>query len=154
MNPALCALVLTIPLGGEAIDSGVTMLEWRLLRPLGNCIALPTMTAIDTDVLAPFEIWEVLYGDKTIKFYEPLMLTPNIMPDDPDEPSNEVYLQVVNPELSIHVNAEDRDELLSWVHSEIRMNWKHFVSEEDRNLSANTLALKRKYLTIAELVDG
>ena len=112
------------------------------------------MTAIDTDVLAPFEIWEVLYGDKTIKFYEPLMLTPRIMPDDPDETSDEVYLQVIDPELAIHVNAEDRDELLSWIHSEIRMNWKHYVSEEDRKLGAETLALKRKYLTIAELVDG
>ena len=115
---------------------------------------MPTMTAVDTDVLAPFEIWEVLYGDKTIKFFEPLMLTPRIMPDDPDEPSDEVYLQVVYPELAIHVNAEDRDELLSWIHSEIRMNWKHYVSEEDRKLGADTLALKQKYLTIAELIDG
>ena len=112
------------------------------------------MTAIDTDVLAPFEVWEVLYGDKTIKFFEPLTLTPRIMPDDPDEPDDVEYLQVICPELSIHVNAENRDELLSWIHSEIRINWKHFVSKEDRELNADTLALKRKYLTIAELVDG
>jgi hypothetical protein len=109
------------------------------------------MTAIDIDVLAPFEIWEVPFGDKTIKFYEPLTLTPGIMPDDPDEPDDVEYLQVACPELAIHVNATNRDELLSWIRSEIRMNWKHYVSEEDQKLGTETLALKRKYLTIAAL---
>ena len=112
------------------------------------------MTAIDTDVLAPFEIWEVLYGDKTIKFNEPLMLTPNILPDDPDEPDDEEYLQVIFPELAIHVSAENRDELLEAVHSNIRMNWKHFVCEKDTQLSPQMQAVKRQFLTIAELVDG
>jgi hypothetical protein len=112
------------------------------------------MTAIDTDVLAPFEIWEVLYGNKTIKFYEPLLLTPRIMPDDPDEPDDVEYLQVVYPELAIYVNAENRDELLGAVHSNIRMNWKHFVSEKDSQLSPQMQTVKRKFLAMAEVVDG
>jgi len=112
------------------------------------------MTAIDTDVLAPFEIWEVPFGDKTIKFFEPLMLAPSVMPHDEEEPGDVEHLIVINNELSIDVCAENRDELLSWIHSEIFMNWKHFVSKEDRELNADTLALKRKYLTMAELVDG
>ena len=115
---------------------------------------MPIMTAIDTDVLAPFEIWEVPFGNKTIKFFEPLLLTPSVMPHDEEEPGDEEYLDVICKELSIDVYAKNRDELLSWIRSEIFMNWKHFVSKEDRELNADTLALKRKYLTIAELVDG
>ena len=112
------------------------------------------MTAIDTDVLAPFEIWEVLYGDKAIKFYEPLLLTPSIMPDDLDEPGDEEYLQVVYPELAINVYGETRDELLEAVYSNIRMNWKHFVCEKDNQLSPQMQTVKRQFLTIAELIDG
>ena len=115
---------------------------------------MPTMTAIDTDVLAPFEIWEVPFGNKTIKFNKPLMLTPSIMPHDDEEPGDEEYLDVICEELSIDVFAENRDELLEAVHSNIRMNWKHFVCEQDNQLSPPMQAVKRQFLTIAELVDG
>jgi len=86
----------------------------------------------ETAVLAPFEIWEVPYGDSTIKFHEPLVLTPTWVPDDPDEPDENEYLQIIHSELAIDVLAENREELLAWVHSEIFMNWKHFVSKDDR----------------------
>jgi len=33
-------------------------------------------------LLAPFEIWEVLLDNSTIKFHKPLVLTPTWMPDD------------------------------------------------------------------------
>ena len=110
--------------------------------------------ALATDQLAPFEIWEVLYGNKTIKFFKPLVLVPTWMPHDPDEPGDVEYLDVIYPELAIDVYAETRDELLSWIHSEIRMNWKLFVSKEDSQLNPDTLALKREYLAVAEVVDG
>jgi len=111
------------------------------------------MIVIDVDVCAPFEVWEVLYGDQTIKFFEPLTLTPNKMPDDPDEPSDEEYLQVVCSELAINVYGETRDELLEAVHSNIRMNWKHVVCAKDSQLSAPMQTVKRQFLAIAELVD-
>ena len=137
----------------RAIDFGIIVLEWCLLS-LGDCITLSTMTAIDTDVLAPFEIWEVPFGDKTIKFNEPLMLNPSITPHDEEEPGDEEYLDVICEELSIDVFADNRDELLEAVHSNIRMNWKHFVCEQDNQLSPQMQAVKRQFLTIAELVDG
>ena len=108
----------------------------------------------ETALLAPFEIWEVPYDNSTIKFYEPLVLTPTWVPDDPDDPDENEYLQVIVPELAIDVCAETRDELLAWVHSEIFMNWKHFVSKDDSQLNSQTLDLKRKYLAVAEVVDG
>jgi len=108
----------------------------------------------DTAALAPFEIWEVPFGNATIKFHEPLLLTPTWLPHDPDDPGDVEYLDVICPELAIDVYAESRDELLAWVHSEIFMNWKHFVSKDDSQLIPETLAIKRNYLAIAEMVDG
>ena len=108
----------------------------------------------ESTTLAPFEIWEVMLDDySTIKFNEPLMLTPAWMPDDPDEWDDNEYLQVIYPELEIDVCAESRDELLEWIHSDVRMNWKHFVSKDDSELNPQTLSLKRKYLSIAEVVN-
>jgi len=108
----------------------------------------------ETAVLAPFEIWEVPYGDSTIKFHEPLVLTPTWVPDDPDEPDENEYLQIIHSELAIDVLAENREELLAWVHSEIFMNWKHFVSKDDSRLNSDALRIKRNYLAVAEVVDG
>jgi len=108
---------------------------------------------IEPAALAPFEIWEVPLDDSTIKFHEPLILTPAWMPSDPDEPDDNEYLQVVCPELEIDVCAESREDLLEWIRSDIFMNWKHFVSKEDSELNRQTLSLKRKYLSLAEVVD-
>ena len=115
---------------------------------------IPLSAADDQTMLAPFEIWQVPYGDSVIKFHEPLILTPTWMPHDPDEPGDVEYLDVIYPEFFIDVCAETRDELLAWIHSEIFMNWKLFVSKDDSQLNANTLPVKRKYLSIAEVVDG
>ena len=108
----------------------------------------------ETALLAPFEIWEVMLDNSSIKFHEPLILTPSWVPDDPDEPDENEYLQIIYPKLNIDVCAETRDELLDWVRSEIFMNWKNFVSKEDSQLIPSTLALKRRYLAVAEVVDG
>jgi len=43
---------------------------------------------LDKDLLAPVEIWEVLLDESTIKFHQPLVLTPTWLPDDPEEPSD------------------------------------------------------------------
>jgi hypothetical protein len=76
------------------------------------------------------------------------------MPHDPDEPGDVEYLDVICPELSIDVYAENRDELLEAVHFSIQMAWKRFVSKDDSQLNSGTLPIKRKYLAIAEVING
>jgi len=105
--------------------------------------------------LAPFEIWEVPYNDEaTIKFFKPLVLVPTWMPDDPDEPSENEYLQIIRPDINVDVWAETRDELLEVVLSEICFVWEHIVLREDGELDAESKRIKKEHLTIAELVDG
>ena len=113
----------------------------------------PLSATDDQTMLAPFEIWEVPYGDATIKFHEPLILTPIWMPHDPDEPGDVEYLDVICPELSIDVYAENREELLEAVHSNIYMNWKNYVQRDDSRHSPRTKAIKYAFLAIAEVVD-
>jgi len=57
--------------------------------------------AQNTDLLIPVEIWEVPLGNSTIKFHKPLVLTPTFIPDDPEEPDDNEYLQVDYPKLAI-----------------------------------------------------
>ena len=108
----------------------------------------------NTVSLAPLEVWGVMLDDRTIKFNEPLMLTPQRVPDDPDEPSNQKYWQIVYPPLAIDVYAETLDDLRDAVHSNIRMNWKHYVQKDDSRLSSQTMAIKRAFLAVAEVIDG
>ena len=108
----------------------------------------------NTISLAPLEVWGVMLDDRTIKFNEPLMLTPQRVPDDPDEPCNQKYWQIVYPPLAIDVYAETLDDLRDAVHSNIRMNWKHYVQKENSRLSPQTMAIKRAFLAVAEVIDG
>jgi len=108
-------------------------------------------------LLAPFEIWEVMLDNSTIKFYEPLVLTPVPLPDDPDEPSRpgeNNYVLIERPDLNISVFANTRDELEEFVCSEIRFVWQHFVQADDAKLNVETLAIKKTYLALAEVLDG
>jgi hypothetical protein len=103
-------------------------------------------------LLAPFEIWEVTLDHSTIKFHQPLVLTPNWMPHDPDEPGEIEYLEIVRPELNIDVYAENRDDLLDALHSNIRMVWRLFVQENESKLIPQTKIIRNNYLAIAEEV--
>jgi hypothetical protein len=112
----------------------------------------PILQTLQTDILAPFEIWEVPLDKGVIKFHEPLILTPNWMPHDPDEPGDVDYLEIVCPELNIDVYGENRDELLDAVHSMIHFAWKHYVQPNNNELNAKIKTIKHNYLTIAEEV--
>ena len=114
------------------------------------------MTAIQGIVsLAPFEIWEVMFDNQTIKFFgQPLVLTPRWMPQDSEEPDEMVYMEVEVPELAISSYGTDIEELKSAVHSDIRFAWKHYVLTEDSQLTPDAVAVKKKYLAISEVVDG
>ncbi len=107
-----------------------------------------------TDLLTPFEIWEVMLDDSTIKFHKPLVLKPMRVPDDPEEPSVREYWQVIRPELAIDVFAETRADLIEAVHSAIRLAWKHFVQVSDDRLIPATKRIRQNYLALAEAVDG
>ncbi len=108
----------------------------------------------ETGLLAPFEIWEVMLDNSTIKFHQPLVLTPQRVPDDPEEPSDREYWQIIRPELAIDVFAETRDDLIEAVHSAIRIAWRLFVQVPDDRLIPETKKIQRNYLAIAEAVDG
>jgi hypothetical protein len=114
----------------------------------------PILQTLQTDILAPFEIWEVPLDKGVIKFHEPLILTPNWMPHDPDEPGDVDYLEVVCPELNIDVYGENREDLLGAIESNIYVMWKHFVQQDDPQLGRDTIIIKRNYLTLAEEISG
>jgi len=104
------------------------------------------------DVLAPFEIWEIPFGDRTIKFFEPLLLEPEILP--PEGPTDRTYLVVDVPELNISVHADNREDLLDFIHSEIRFIWRHIVLVPDNAQDRESNRIKRNFLAIAEVIDG
>jgi hypothetical protein len=111
----------------------------------------------ETTLLAPFEIWEVPLGERTIKFFEPLLLTPVPLPDDPDEPSKpgkNNYLLIEYPELNISTFADNRDDLLEFVYSDIRFTWKHIIQADSAKLDRESMQIKRNYLSIAEESHG
>jgi len=104
------------------------------------------------DILAPFEIWEILLDNTTIKFHEPLILKPEILP--PEEPGDPAYWTVDFPDLDISAVAIDRSELLSCVRSDIRMTWENCVRKNDASLTSKNRAIKQRFLAIAEEING
>ena len=104
--------------------------------------------------LAPFEIWEVMFDNQTIKFFDRLVLTPQWMPHDPDEPGDIEYMEVEMPELAISSYGTDIEELESAVRSDIRFAWKHYVRADDSQLTPDAIEVKNNYLKLAEVVDG
>ena len=111
------------------------------------------MSTLDKlDILVPFEIWEVQLDNSTIKFHNPLVLNPEILP--PEEPGDPSYWTVDVPELDIAVVAVDRSELMSCVRSDIRMIWENCVRKNDASLTSKNRIIKQRYLSIAEEMDG
>ena len=109
----------------------------------------------ESATLAPFEIWEVMLDDyTTVKFHEPLTLTPTWMPDDPDEPDDHEYLLVEYPELAISSYGVDYEELVCAIRSDIRFAWRHFVQADDSQLTRDVKVVKDNYLAIAEEIDA
>ena len=104
-------------------------------------------------LLAPFEIWEVMLDNSTIKFFEPLIVKPEILP--PEEPGDPTYWTVDVPNLDLSTVGISLEELGSCVRSDLRMTWKRIVQKHDDELTPNDRTIKRCYLEIAEEVgDG
>ena len=109
----------------------------------------------ELDLLAPFEIWEVPLGETSIKFHKPLVLQPEWLPDDPDDPDENEYLAVKYPDLDLSSWGQNRRELWNCIRGDIREVWGCFVRIPDDQLSQEGLRIKNAWLSIAEEVsDG
>ena len=111
----------------------------------------------ETDLLAPFEIWEVLLDNSTIKFHKPLVVKVVPLPDDPEEPSKpgeNNYLMAERPDLNISTFADNREDLLEFVHSDIRFAWRHIVNADPDTLDMESKQIKANYLSLSEETDG
>lgn len=112
------------------------------------------MSQTDKDtLLAPFEIWEVLLDNSTIKFHQPLVVTPTWMPQDQEDPNGDAYLEADIPELNISAHGKTRQELWECILGDIRFNWTEYVSEDDSCLASRAKAFKDAYLAIAEVLS-
>jgi hypothetical protein len=105
----------------------------------------------ETIQLAPFEIWEVMLDNSTIKFFEPLLVQPEVL--QPEESSDPKYWTVDVPELDLSAVGISLDELGSCVRSDIRMTWKRIVQKHDNELTPDQRAVKRRFLKLAEEVN-
>jgi hypothetical protein len=106
----------------------------------------------ETTCLVPFEIWEVQLGNRTIKFFEPLILTPFWHKTDPGDQSPP-YLGVEYPDLDISAFGANREELWRCIRGEIRFVWRRCVRQDDKKLSPQHRKLKANYLAIAEEIE-
>jgi len=107
------------------------------------------LPAAEQSALAPLEIWEVMFDDSTIKFFEPLLIEPKILDRGT---SGECYFAEC-PEIGISAVGIDIEELSSCLRSDIRMTWRRIVRKRDNNLTPNDRAMKRRWLEIAEEVN-
>ena len=113
----------------------------------------------ESTLLVPFEVWEIQLGKRTIKFFEPLLLTPFWLEDDPTEPDdpparNREYLGVERPDLEIFANGTNRRELWNSICGDVRSAWTHFVRAEANRLSPHGKRIRKNYLRIAEEVGS
>jgi len=105
-----------------------------------------------TALLAPFEIWEVQLGNRTIKFFEPLVLTPFWHETDLNDQGPR-YLGIEYPDLDISAFGANREELWRCIRGEIRFVWRRCVRQDNDNLSPPHRKLKANYLAIAEEIE-
>ena len=106
----------------------------------------------ETTLLAPFEVWEVMLDDSTIKFFKPLVVEPKLLP--PEEPGDRTYLTIDIPALNISVHADNREDLWEFLLSDIRFVWEQIVQSSDDMLSQEAIQIKKNCLAVAEVVDG
>ena len=105
----------------------------------------------ETTLLAPFEIWEVMLDNSTIKFFKPLIVQPEVL----DRGTPEQCYCADYHEIDVSAVGVSLDELSSCLRSDIRMTWKRIVRKRDDELSSEDRAIKQRFLEIAEEVsDG
>ena len=105
----------------------------------------------ETTLLAPFEIWEVMLDQTTIKFHEPLIIQPEVLlPEEPDDPT---YWTVDVPELDLSAVGISLEELGGCVRSDIRMTWKRIVQKRNHELTPDEQKIKKRFIEIAEEIN-
>jgi len=112
-----------------------------------------TIPITDQAELPPFEIWEVMLDNATIRFFKPFYVQPVIL--RPEEPRDPTYWTADVPELDISAVGVSLEELSSCIRSDIRMTWNEIVRRHDSELTPNTRIIKKRWLKIAEeCTDG
>jgi hypothetical protein len=128
-----------------------TRLSFIIAMEYNVCMSQICETAFEIDQLAPFEIWEVMLDNSTIKFFKPFIVQPKILQsEEPDDPT---YWTVNVPELGLSAFGTDHESLWDCVQSCIRMSWTEYVCEDDGKLAPLAKSYKDAYLAIAEEVD-
>ncbi len=95
----------------------------------------------------PLCLSEVPYGNRLLRFREPLTLQPKF-----DE--SEGLYTVENELLGILVFAYSRAALVDELYEEIWVLWDEYACERDENLAASALDLKRQLLDALEEVES
>ena len=114
---------------------------------------MPTKIAPITNQteLPPFEIWEVMLDNATIKFFKPFYVQPKIL----DAGTSAQCYCADCPKLDISAVGISLDELSSCIRSDIRMTWKRIVRKHDSELTPKDRIIKDRWLKIAEeYTDG
>jgi hypothetical protein len=109
-------------------------------------MSLPT----HADLRTPLEIREVPFWDSVIKFSPPLILKPRII-YDPTDDDDTGFAEVVYPELVIDVCANNHDDLLEAVYSNIRFGWRSYVQNDNGDFSPQIFRIKQNYLKAATI---
>ena len=108
-----------------------------------------TLPAVDDQT--PLEIWEVMLDDSTIKFFKPLFILPTVLDAGTEE---ECYFAECS-EIGVSAVGVDLNELISCLHSDIRIMWKQVVQKPDSKLLPEDRTIKRRFLELAwETNDG
>jgi hypothetical protein len=130
---------------------------------LDNKTGRVTVSAvIQTNLLAPIEIWEVPLDEKSvIKFSPALILQPvpildTLTEEDlcDEEIEESGYVVINRPDLNIAIHDNTAEGLRSAVEWDIHFVWTNFVQRDDSALDKELQQVKRNYLAIAEVVDA
>ena len=105
-----------------------------------------TVQIADQAELSPFEIWEVMLDNATIKFFKPFHVQPKIL----DAGTSAQCYCADCPKLDLSAVGVSLDELSSCIRSDIRMTWKRIVRKPDSELTSKDRIIKKQWLKIAE----
>ena len=100
-----------------------------------------------TQVLSPFYVQHIEYGDRKFEFIKPLELTPEL-----DEVTQ--LHCIVQPELGIDVYAYTRDQLDLELREQIAFLWDTYAMADDAELTDAAVAVKQNLLATLREMPG
>ena len=110
----------------------------------GNPVKLSNVTRLQPVDLSPITLKVVHWGDRTFRFYQPLVLHPQL-----DEDSQQLYV-VEDPSLTLIAYAQTREQLLQEINEQVALIWDEYVQAEDETLALDALELKQRFSGVCE----